>query len=665
MTTLKDYLSLIEIVRHHDICYYVKHQPEISDEEYDYLLYRLIKIEQEHPEWIIENSPTKKIGERLTSGFKSVAHNFPMLSLANTYSYNEIHEWIKRIEKSVPHPAFVTELKMDGIAISVIYEKGRFMRAITRGDGYLGDDVTSNVRTIHTLPLILNEKIDYLEIRGEVFMPHASFYALNKERLEEGLESWANPRNAAAGSLKLLDPKESSKRNLQITFYGLMDPLRYHIETQWDALRFMKKLGLPVNKEVALCHNFEEITQFADKIAEKRSSLDFDIDGIVVKLNSLHDSEEMGYTGKTARFAFAYKFTAERAETRLLDITLQVGKSGVITPVAELDPVFLAGSTISRATLHNFDEIKSKDIRLNDTVVIQKAGDVIPQILGVVREKRPQHSTPWQAPTTCPCCHTPLIHKENLIATFCPNRHCHEQNMRRLIFFCSKSGLDIEHLGEQMVRLLVEKQLVNTFADFFHLQFDDLAALEGLGEKSAHNILAAINEKRTPPLARLLVALGMRHVGTTTSELLAHHFVSLDALMRTDEASLEKIDGIGPKTAHEIVSFFKDPSHQQEIQLLLHAGVTIATPKAKIASPGSFFANKHFVCTGTLSHWTRQEAFDAIVERGGIISETLSRKTDYLIAGDKAGSKLEKARKLGVQVLTEEDFNTELKKESV
>ncbi|MGE5196395.1 MAG: NAD-dependent DNA ligase LigA, partial [Anaerolineae bacterium] len=488
--TRESYLHLIEEIRKHDKLYFVEAHPIISDYQYDQLVKEVEKIEQEHPEWVVFTSPTQRVGTALQKGFKQVAHVSSMLSLANTYSTEELEDFVNRVHKLLErkHVVFCAELKMDGVAVSVRYEKGLFVRALTRGDGKKGDDITANMKTIPSLPLQLfgSHLPDVLEVRGEVFMPHKEFQRLNAQKEEEGEDLWANPRNAAAGSLKLLDPQEVSERGLSTVFYGIAEESPRTIYTQHECHLQLKKWGLPAFNEHQrqLCHDVEEILHFADKIHKMRLKLPFDIDGIVVKVDDLRLHEKLGTTGKAPRFAVAYKFAPEQAKTRVKDITVQVGRTGVLTPVAELEPVFLAGSTISRATLHNQEEIMRKDIRVHDTVIIEKGGDVIPKVVQVELKERPHGTHPWKMPNKCPSCGTRVVYHEEEVAVRCPNaKECPEQIIRRIAFFASKDAMDIGHLGEKNVRQLVEKGFVKTFADIYALDEKDLAKLEGFKEK--------------------------------------------------------------------------------------------------------------------------------------------------------------------------------------
>ncbi|MBI2743737.1 MAG: NAD-dependent DNA ligase LigA [Chlamydiales bacterium] len=655
------YLKLIEEISHHDRLYYVEARPVITDQEYDRLFRELQEIEKEHPEWVMPSSPTQRISPALTKGFKQVEHTIPMLSLANSYSKDEIADFIKRVHKLLEgrHVNFCSELKMDGVAVTVRYENGKLVRALTRGDGWKGDEITANMKTIRSVPLELKGRNipEVLEVRGEVFMPHKVFEKLNESKKDAGEELWANPRNAAAGSLKLLDSQGVSHRRLSAVFYAVAEDSSNAIDQQIKSHAYMEEFGLPVfsKDEIKLCKDIEEIVAFAEKIEKKRRALPFDIDGIVIKVNELRLHDLLGTTGKSPRFAIAYKFAAEQAETRIRDITVQVGRTGVLTPVAELEPVSLAGSTIARATLHNQEEVERKDIRIGDTVIIEKGGDVIPKVVEVVMKKRPAHSHAWKMPKECPSCGTKVIHIEGEVAFRCPNKFCGEQRVRRVAHFVSKDAMDIDHMGERVVEQLVEQELISTFSDIYDLTETDLAQLEGFKEKSIQNLLTSIEKSKKVSLPRFIFALGIKHIGIETAELLASFAGSIEALEKVTEEELLSLGGIGEKTAKEIVSYFQEKAHLHEIEALLKRGVTpqqINVSKHK----GHAFYGKTFVLTGSLQEFTRSQASALIKERGGKVSGSVTKTTDFVLAGEEAGSKLDKARELGIRLLTEHDF---------
>lgn len=660
--TKNDYEKLVDEIRKHDRLYYVENKPVISDYEYDLLLKKLEKMEADHPDWITETSPTQRVKDPLSNGFQQASHTVPMLSLDNTYNEEELEDFIKRVHKLLEksHVPLCAELKMDGIAVSVRYEKGVYTRALTRGDGKKGDDITSNMRTIHSVPLELTGSHipDVLEVRGEVFMPHKVFQAQNKRKEEAGDELWANPRNAAAGSLKLLDPLEVSKRGLAAVFYGLAESDHPLVQSQFEMHDYLKKLGLPVfdSDHMTVAESVSEIMKFAHKIEKKRDSLPFDIDGIVIKVDHIKYWSLLGTTGKSPRSAVAYKFAPEQATTQIREITVQVGRTGVLTPVAELEPVFLAGSTIARATLHNEEEVARKDIRESDWAVIAKGGDVIPQVLEVDVKRRPAHSKAWKMPTHCPVCGTHVVRTEGEVAVRCPNsKGCEEQVIRRIAYFASKDAMDIDHMGEKVVEQLVRKKLIKHVSDIYKLVAEDLIQLEGFKEKSIHNLLTSIDKSRHVSLARFILALSIRHVGEETAEILSREAGSIHKLAEMTEEELLKIDGVGDKMAEAIVAYFQESSNLKEIELLLENGVK---PQAsnKVIRTDHTFSGKTFVLTGALQNFTRDQAEDLIKERGGKVTGSVSKKTDFVLVGEDAGSKLDKAKELQIQILSEKQF---------
>ena len=647
----------------HDKRYYDMAKPTITDQEYDRKMRQLTAYEKAHPDDIDPNSPAQRVAENPTEGFVQRAHLVPMYSLANTYSEEEVEEFVKRVHKLLEKSevAFCCELKMDGTAISLRYEKGKLVHALTRGNGKEGDDVTANIKTIPSIPLQLSGSHipEVMEVRGELYLTLATFRALNAEREEMGLGAFANPRNAAAGSLKLLDPREVARRKLHIVTYGIGEA---PFKTQSEVHEQLKKWDLPTAspKHLALAHNLKEIMEFAKKIQEERDDLPFEIDGIVIKVDDLKAQAILGHTGKIPRFAVAYKFAPEQAHTRIEAITVQVGRTGVLTPVAELKPVSLAGSTISRATLHNREEIQRKDIRVGDWVIIEKGGDVIPKVVEVDLKKRASDSNPWHMPLHCPVCKTAVVHYPGEVAVRCPNGQCGAQQIRKIIYFASKHAMDIEHMGEKVVERLVEKGLVTRISDIYLLDEEKLAKLDGFKEKSIRNLLESIEASRSCSLARFLMGLGIKYVGTETAELLAEHVSDLDELMGFSVNELTHMEGIGEKTAVAIADFFKDRINREEIKLLLEHGVQVQKLKKK-KIVGHPFEGKIFVLTGSLTHLTRDEAAELIKERGGKVVGSVSKKTDYVLVGEDPGSKYEKAKELKIQILSEEEFRDLLK----
>lgn len=664
MTDAKTYDQLCQEIWRHNQLYYAGN-PILTDQEFDALYSQLLELEKLHPEWVDSLSPTQRVGEALTDGFSTVAHNNAMLSLENTYSKEEIEAFVKRIEKLTEqkNPIFSCELKMDGIAVSVRYESGRFVRGLTRGNGKKGDDITSNVKVIDALPLQLI-KHDFipeiLEVRGEVFMLNEVFEKLNLQKMAQHESLWANPRNAAAGTLKLFDPKEVKRRNLSIVFYGIAEESTVAVREQHVCHELLQSFGLPVLTHKATCKNIDEIWAFAESIRAIRSTLPFNIDGIVIKLDDRRQQETLGSTGKHPRSAIAYKFAAEQAETRIKDIVVQVGRSGVLTPVAELEPVLLAGSTIARATLHNAEEVQRKDIRIGDSVIIEKGGDVIPKVVQVLLDKRESCSIPWSMPTACPICGSQIVQVPGEVAVRCTNgQTCQEQVLRRLIHFSGKAGMDIDNMGEKVVEKLVEKDFVSHPSDIYLLTQSELAQLEGFKDKSINNLLTSIEKSKTVPLDRFIMALGIPHVGTGTAQLLAEIARSIENLAHMKEEVLKEIPGVGEKVAQSIVAFFDKEENKEEIRHLLNAGVSPFASESKRVD-GHPWSGKSFVLTGTLANFSRSEATELVKERGGKIIGSVSKKTDYVVAGDDPGSKLQKASELGIAILDEEAFKQQL-----
>ncbi len=655
-----EYDELCKEVWEHNRRYFIDNSPTISDQEFDLLVKELEEIEKAHPDWISPTSPTQRIGEMLSGGFHTVPHEVPMLSLANTYSKDEIVDFIKRVQKLTgdQHPHFTCELKMDGIAVSVRYENGIFIRGLTRGDGRKGEDVSSNIKAIAKLPLRIYQKEipEVLEIRGEVFMPHEAFKRLNEQRLKADEPLWANPRNAAAGSLKLLDPRESSKRKLEIVFYGIANEHIQSLASQHAVHEYLKALGLPVLYTYARCKNLDEIWEFAEKVRALRKNLPFDIDGIVIKLDDIRQWSYLGNTDKNPRWAIAYKFAAEQAATRILNIMVQVGRTGVLTPVAELEPVFLAGSTIARATLHNQDEIKRKDIRIGDIAIIEKGGDVIPKVVNIDLNLRPQGTHPWHMPLKCPSCGTPVIQVEGEVAVRCPNvEKCPEQRLRRLIYFVGKDAMDIDNLGEKVVEQLYNNGFVQMPSDIFRLTEEQLAQLDNFKAKSIHNLITSIEKAKNVTFSRFIMALGIKYVGSGTADALAIKAGDIHHLMHMSKEDLLKIEGIGEKVANAICEYFAESKNHLEIEKLLAHGVKPQSIKSMTFS-GHAFNGKTFVLTGTLQKYARNEAALLIKERGGKVIDNVSKKTDFVVAGENPGSKLEKAKSFGVKILSEADF---------
>jgi DNA ligase (NAD+) len=644
-------------IRKHDYLYYVLSQPAISDREYDKLFAELKALEEGHPELATADSPTQRVSGRPLDGFATVRHAVAMLSMDNTYNADELRAFDERVRKQLEGQGYdyVVELKIDGLAISLRYEDGRLVTAATRGDGKVGDDVTANVRTIKAVPLVLlgGGVPAVLEVRGEVYMPTRSFVELNRLRTEAGEPAFANPRNAAAGSLKLLDARVTAARNLSFFAYAtgqMSEPLgKDHYET----LERFKELGLPVNPHIRKARDIDEVIEICSQWDNKRLKLDYQIDGMVIKVNSFEQRDILGATGRAPRWCISYKFAAEQAETVIESIDVQVGKSGILTPVANLRPVLLAGTTVKRASLHNFDELNRLDVREGDTVVIEKAGEIIPQVVEVKKERRPAGAAAFKTPKKCPNCGSAVAKDEDGVYIRCKNPLCLGQLKERLKYFAGRGQMDIEHLGPALIDQLIENGLVGNFADLYKLEEGQIAELERMAEKSAANVIKAIEASKTRPLWRLVAALGIRHIGGQSAQILAEHFGSLDALMSAGQEELAEIDQTGPTMAKSVYEYFRDAKNRAVIEELLAAGVKPESPKARRLGK---LAGKTIVVTGTLESMTRQEAEQAIRQAGAKAASSVSKKTDFVLAGENAGSKLDKATKLGVRVIDEKEF---------
>jgi len=648
-------------IREHDYRYYVLAEPTISDAEYDQLMRELIKLEETYPELLTPDSPSQRVGGQPTKEFPTVTHSIPMLSLSNVYSEEEVLDFDRRVRTLLGRQPYqyVCELKFDGVAISLKYKDGVFLRGATRGDGIQGDDITNNLKTIRSIPLKLRspeKNFMDIEVRGEVFMNKKDFEKMNKEREKAGEKLFANPRNAAAGTLKLQDPKLVAARPLNFFAYWLNSETA-ELKSHWENLQILRRLGFPVNNESRLCKNIAEVIDYWKEREKRREQLPYDIDGVVVKIDSIKQQGILGNIAKSPRWATAFKFTARQAETKLKNIILQVGRTGAVTPVADLEPVFLSGTTVSRATLHNTDYIKELDIRIGDTVILEKGGEVIPKVTGVVKAKRPRGATPYVISPKCPECGSKLFRPEGEANYYCENSECPAQVKGRIEHFASRGAMDIEGLGEMVVEQLVEEGFVKNSSDLYYLhqRKNDLLKLERWGEKSVENLLHAIEKSKEQPFHRVLYALGIRHVGTGVAQLLAEQFHSLDELKGASFEDLRSIHEIGPKIAESIVHFFKDRKNLEIIERLRKAGVRLEVGEKDLKRKGPL-AGKMFVLTGTLSTMTREEAKARIEELGGKVGSAVSSKTDYLIVGEEAGSKLAKAKALGIELLSETEF---------
>ena len=644
-------------IRKHDYLYYVLNQPKISDRQYDRLFAELKTLEQANPQFITSDSPTQRVSGRPLAVFTAVTHAVAMLSIDNTYNQNELRQFDQRVAKTLGGTDYdyVVELKIDGLAISLRYEKGLLVTAATRGDGQMGDDVTANVRTIKAVPLVLlgDGKIpEVLEVRGEVYMPTEAFAELNRLRAEADEPLFANPRNAAAGSLKLLDARITATRKLSFFAYStgqISEPLA---DTHYETLQRFKELGLPINPNIRKAGNIEKVIDICLGWTEKKAKLDYQIDGMVIKVNRFQQQGILGATGRAPRWCISYKFPAEQAETIVESIDVQVGKSGILTPVANLQPVRLAGTTVKRASLHNFDELRRLNVRCGDTVIIEKAGEIIPQVMEVVKTGK-HRAKPFKIPTQCPNCGGRVEKDEDGVYIRCVNPGCQGRLKERLKYFAGRGQMDIENLGIALIEQLVETGLVKNFADLYKLRQGDLVGLERMAEKSAANVIEAIDKSKSRPLWRLIAALGIRHIGGQSARLLAEHFGSLEGIRAAERETLENIDEIGPKMAESVFEYFRDPQNRFVVDELLAEGVKPIQTRARRSGK---LGGKTVVVTGTLEHFSRQEAQEAISSAGGKAASSVSGKTDFVLAGTGAGSKLDKARKLGVEVINEKQF---------
>lgn len=644
-------------IREHDYLYYVLNQPKISDRQYDEYFSELKALEQANPQFITSDSPTQRVSGRPLEGFVTVRHAIRMLSMDNTYNADELKAFDERVRKQLEGMDYdyVVELKIDGLAISLRYEDGVLITAATRGDGRMGDDVTANVRTIKAVPLVLRggNIPAVLEVRGEVYMPTSAFTELNKLRTEAGEPAFANPRNAAAGSLKLLDAKITSSRNLSFFAYATGELSEPFAENHYQTLQKFKELGLPVNPHIKKAKDIDKVIDICLASSEKRLKLDYQIDGMVIKINHFDQRDILGATGRAPRWCISYKFAAEQAETIVESIDVQVGKSGILTPVANLTPVQLSGTTVKRASLHNFDELNRLGLRSGDTVIIEKAGEIIPQVIEVKEELRPVGTKPFEFPKECPSCGSEVAKDEEGVYIRCLNPDCSGQLKERLKYFAGRGQMDIENLGTALIEQLFEAGLVKNFADLYKLQKPALIELERMAEKSADNVIQAIEASKNRPLWRFIAALGIRHIGGQSAQILAEHFSSLDKLMKATQQELVDIDQIGPTMAESVFKYFRDSKNKLVIDELLAAGMKSEQPKTRRSDK---LAGKTIVVTGTLENFTRQQIEKTIRQAGAKSSSSVSKKTDFVLAGNNPGSKLDKARKLGVKVIDEKQF---------
>jgi DNA ligase (NAD+) len=641
-------------ILYHERKYYVDNDPQISDEEFDRLVRELRDLEARFPGLVTPESPTQRVGEKPVEGFPTVGHRTPMLSIENGYTEDEIREFEDRIRKLLPgRPiAYTAELKIDGLGISVVYRDGKFARAVTRGDGDRGDDVSAAVKTVRSLPLVI-EAGGEVEVRGEIYLPFASFRAINRDREEAGEPLFANPRNAAAGSIRLLDPRLVAARNLSVFLYALFVDGREE-PTQWDALNKLRALGFPTDPHSRRCRTIDEALAYFREWNEKRDSLGYDADGIVLKVDGAEERQMLGTTAKSPRWAVSYKFPARQATTRVNDIVVQVGRTGALTPVAVLEPVKLSGTTISRSTLHNEEELRRKDVRVGDFVLIERSGDVIPQVVSVMKERRPRGSEPFAWPGRCPVCGSQAFRPEGEVVSRCTNASCPARVRESVLHFAGRRAMDIEGLGEAIVDQLLAAKLVRSIPDLYGLLYEDLVALERLGPKSSRNLLDQIEASKSRGLARLLFAMGIRHVGERLAQTLAARFRTLEALEAAGPDELVQADDVGPKVAESILFFFGQPENRELIRRLRQAGVNDRAA-AEAAGPKPL-AGQVFVITGTLPGLSRDEARALLEALGAEVGSAVTRKTTGLVVGDSPGSKLDKARELGVRTIGEKEF---------
>lgn len=641
-------------IEFHEKKYYVDNDPRITDREFDRLMEELRSLESRFPELVTPESPTRRVGEKPLEGFAAVLHSRPMLSLDNGYSVEELREFEARLRRFLPGEEFryTAELKIDGLGIAVLYEGGKLRRAVTRGDGRQGDDVTANVRTIKSLPLAVEEK-ERLEVRGEIFLPFSSFRNINREREEAGEPLFANPRNAAAGSIRQLNPAVVAGRGLDIFLYTLF--LRdEEPPTQGETLRELKRLGFKVNPHWRACRNLNEVVAYWEEWKDKRDSLEYDCDGVVVKVDSLAQRRALGLTAKSPRWAMSFKFPARQATTRVEKIEVQVGRTGALTPVAVLEPVGIGGTTVSRSTLHNEEELKRKDVRVGDTVLVERSGDVIPRVVEVIKDRRPRGAKPFVFPSKCPICRSEVFKPEGEVISRCLNASCPARLRESILHFASRRAMDIEGLGEALVDQLLERGLIGKIPDLYRLKLEDLSGLERMGVKSSQNLLDRLAQSKSRDLSALIFALGIRHVGERTARDLAEHFAGLEDLGRASAEELTAIPDIGPRVAESIAFFFKQPENRALLEDLRKAGLNFVSRERP--AKGGPLAGRVFVFSGGLDSFSRDEAGRMVEGLGGRVASDVTRKATHVVVGDSPGSKLAKARKLGLAVLSEEDF---------
>ncbi len=652
--------ELIEIINEADYNYHTLDNPTITDQEYDKYLRELFEIEEAHPDWVREDSPTQHAGGKIIEGFNKVTHKIPMMSLSDVFSESEVIAFDERIKKEGITPEYMCELKIDGLSVSLLYEDGKLVRAATRGDGTTGEDITHNAKTIKVIPLKLKEKVN-IEVRGEIFMNKETLVKLNEERKKHNQPLLQNCRNAAAGSIRQLDSKVAASRKLDNFIYHLPNPLDYNLHTHAEAIDYMTRLGFKTNPNNRLVKNISEVIEYIEEKAKQRPTLPYDIDGIVIKVNSIEQQQKLGYTAKYPKWATAYKFPAEEVLTKLTDIIFTVGRTGQITPNAVLEPVIVAGSTISRATLHNEDYVKEKDLKIGDIVSIRKAGDVIPEVVEVKKERRTGKEKDFEMITTCPMCNTNLVKKEGQVDYYCPNKKCPARSIESLIHFASRDAMNIDGLGDRIMEDFYNFHFIGTIADIYSLKNheQDLTRLEGYGDKSVTNLLNAIEESKRNSLERLLFGLGIPHVGAKTAKILAKKYKDLDNLMNATVEELTTIPDIGEIIAKSVVEYFNDNHHRSVVEELKEIGLNTKYLGQEVEE-NSEFNGKTFVLTGSLQLFTREEAEEKIEQLGGKASSSVSKKTSAVIVGANPGSKYEKAKELGIPIWTEEEFKEKL-----
>lgn len=648
--------QLIKIINEADYNYHTLDKPVITDQEYDNYIHELFKLEEKYPELKQDHSPTTRVGGEIIEGFNKITHEVPMMSLSNVFNESDIIAFDERVRKEYSNPKYVVELKIDGLSVSLLYKNGKLVRGATRGDGITGEDITHNVKTIKNIPLTLPQPID-IEVRGEIYMSKASFERLNENRLANNQELFANPRNAAAGSIRQLDSKIAANRQLSSFIYHLPESDKYNIHSHYEALQFMKKLGFTINSNICKVDGIKELLDYVNEWTEKRDQLPYEIDGIVIKLDDLDGQKKLGFTAKYPKWATAYKFPAQLVFTKLKDIKFTVGRTGQITPNAMLEPVLLMGSTISKTTLHNEDYVKERDIRIGDIVAIKKAGDVIPEVVHVEKMRRNGDEIPFEMTTICPICKTSLIRRENESAYYCVNPDCDKKNIESLIHFVARDTMYIEGFGDRIIEDFYNMGYLKNYPDFYHLYKykDELMELEGFGEKSIQNLLDSITKSKENSLERLLFALGIRHVGKKTAKILATHYKNIDNLMNADEEELRNIDDIGDIIAASVNTYFKDQKNIETIESLKQLGVNMDYLGKEIVVDEDFY-KKIFVLTGSLEKLTRDEAAQEIEKRGGKVTSSVTSKTSVVIVGDSPGSKYDKAISLQIPIWTEEEL---------